>query len=347
MLFCAAKAADANAVVLTTFDAMKSIRSLFNTLFFAALLIHSGCNAQPQKSALPIAQPESVPSVSTVVYAEKSGEKLEADLYTPADSASNRAVVIFVHGGGFYTGTRKEDNIEHFCDSLSRAGYFAVNMSYRLYLKGQSFHCDQPNEEKIKAFATAVNDVRSLTQWLIDRADSLHIDPSRIFLSGSSAGAEAVLHAAYWSQSVYTEGPQLLENNFRFAGVCAFAGALIDTNLISSENAIPTLLYHGTDDPLVPYASAIHHYCPEDSPGGLPLHGSYSIFERMRQLNAPVRLVTRCGGKHGSAVTPIEDDIALILRFLRMAEREKSFAEHEIRHLGEDRERYGKWSHCD
>lgn len=326
---------------------MKRLWSLFTLLFFATLFIHPGCSAQPEKTAVTAVEHNNGESVTTIIYAQKEGASLEADLYAPADSAANGAVVIFVHGGGFYTGTRKEANIQHYCDSLSLAGYLAVNMSYRLYLKGQSFHCDQPNDQKIKAFATAANDIRSLTRWLIDHSDTLKIDPSRIFLSGSSAGAEAALHAAYWPQSAYTEGAQELNDDFRFAGVCAFAGALLDTSLISSQNVIPTLLYHGTDDPLVPYGSAIHHYCPEDSPGGLPLHGSYSIFERMRSLNAPVRLVTRCGGKHGSAVTPIEDDIALILRFLQMADQKKSFAEHEIRHLGEDRERYGKWSHCE
>lgn len=308
----------------------------------------AGCD-QPKPTELPVAEAQKSDSVSvtTHTYADK-GESLELDVYRQHhDRGVRQPVVIFVHGGGFYTGTRKESNIGHFCDSLARAGFTAVNMDYRLFLKGESFHCDQPIERKIMAFATAVNDIRSATRWLLEQSDSLKIDRDAIFLAGSSAGAEAVLHAAYWNRDTYPEKGAMLPEGFRFKGVMAFAGALVDEQLITSVNALPTLLYHGSCDPLVPYDFDIHHYCPEDTPGALPLHGSYAIYKRMREIAAPVRLVTRCGGKHGSAVTPIENDINDILRFLRMCLNNKPFTEHEIRYAGNNDCRYGKWQHCD
>ncbi len=285
--------------------------------------------------------------VTTHTYATK-GEELELDIYRKVRSEERlRGAVIFVHGGGFYAGTRKEDNIAHFCDSLARSGYVAINMDYRLFLKGESFHCDQPIARKIQAFATAANDIRSATLWILDHADTLRIDADAIFLAGSSAGAEAALHAAYWTSEQHQETGAVLPADFRFRGIMAFAGALEDDELITPENALPTLLYHGSCDPLVPYDYDIHHYCPENTPGALPLYGSYALYRRLREVDAPVRLVTRCGGKHGSAVSPIENDIPDILRFLRLCMNRQTFTEHEVRYVGKNNCRHGNWSHCD
>lgn len=280
----------------------------------------------------------------THTYDVRFRDTLELDVFQPARHDAPTPCVIFVHGGGFFTGTRKEKNIEHFCDSLARNGLVAINISYHLYLKGQSFHCDQASENKVAAFASAVNDLRRATAWVITHAEQLHIDPHRIYLAGSSAGAETVLHAAYWPQNSFLDEDQLLQDSFKYRGVMAFAGALVDTNLIDQSSMIPTLLYHGSCDPLVPYGSATHHYCPEETVGALLLHGSYSIYQRMSNLDATVRLVTACGGKHGSAVTPIERDIKDILDFIRRIENGIPFNEHEVR--GKSDCRYGDWDFC-
>lgn len=329
-------------------NALPSFSRLFSGLIAACMTSLVSCHGSPP---LPISSNSNLPSdsviVTTHVYANK-GKELELDLFRYSEPVIGlQPVVIFVHGGGFYTGTRKEDNIEHFCDSLAQGGYVSVNMDYRLFLKGESFHCDQPIERKIQAFATAANDIRSATLWLIEHSDSLKIDPNAIFLAGSSSGAEAVLHTAYWSPSKHAERGSVLPKAFRYRGVMAFAGAIEDDQLITAENAIPTLLYHGTCDPLVPYDYDIHHYCPENTPGALPLHGSFAIYKRLRALEASVRLVTRCGGRHGSAVSPIEKDIADILRFLQMCMTESAFTEHEVRYVGLNNCTYGKWSHCE
>ncbi|MFT5979577.1 MAG: dienelactone hydrolase [Flavobacteriales bacterium] len=268
-------------------------------------------------------------SFDTYVYSVRAGEALELDVYS--SSKEMAPTLLFVHGGGFYSGTRKEANIDHFCDSVSKAGFTVVNLSYHLYLKGQSFHCDQPSAKKIKAFESAAQDIRSALHFLIENDSALYVERSALMLSGSSSGAEAVLQAAF---APYGEGKMELEElipEFQFKAVMAFAGAMTDLHWINESNACPIMLYHGTCDDLVPYAYAAHHYCPDETVGALMLHGSYSIFEKYTSLNASIELVSACGGKHGSCIFPIEKEIDEVIQFMQKALAGEKFSKHRTR----------------
>ena len=106
-----------------------------------------------------------------------------------------------------------------------------------------------------KAIHMAVEDLFSATEFIIDNADELGVDPSEIVICGSSAGAISVMQAEYeicnrtsWAAS--------LPEDFRYAGVMSFSGAIL-----SREGKVdyrkftpaPTLMLHGTADGLVPY----------------------------------------------------------------------------------------------
>ena len=279
----------------------------------------------------------------TYTYTVRNDQPLELDVYSKSGEVA--PTVIFVHGGGFYAGTRKEKNIDHFCDSVSNAGYTVVNMSYHLYLEGQSFHCDQPAPNKVKAFESAASDIYSATLFLLENAAALNIEPDAIFLSGSSAGAEAVLQATF---APHNQDTALWEQypSFQYKGVMAFAGAMTSLDWIDQSSAIPVLLYHGTCDALVPYASAPHHYCPENTVGALLLHGSYSIYERYAELEKSCYLVSACGGKHGSCIYPIEKDITQILSFMDMVLKDTPFLEHRTRHVSDKACKYPSHNPC-
>src|SRR5690606_15036729 len=79
----------------------------------------------------------------TEIYAVKDGEELKLDIYTPLnDSMQARPLIIFMHGGGFGGGTRTNEAEVKFAEAAARKGYVAVQISYRLTRKGQSFGCD-------------------------------------------------------------------------------------------------------------------------------------------------------------------------------------------------------------
>ena len=249
----------------------------------------------------------------TVVYLEKPGEKLAMDIIAPAnDTERNRPVLLYVHGGGFSGGKRDHPNHIKFCETLAKKGYVAITMSYSLVMKGKSFSCDQLADVKIKTFRSAARDIAYATRYLIDNKSALGINEEQIVLAGSSAGAEAVLHAAYWKATWQKDGNAILDNDFRYGGVISMAGAIVDEKLVTAASAIPTQLFHGTCDNLVPYATAPHHYCDYEQPGYLILHGAQSIADRLNQLHKSYFLVTGCHGGHEWNNLPIREYTHLV-----------------------------------
>ena len=240
----------------------------------------------------------------TYTYSTKEGENLDLDIYLPEfDSELKRPTLIYVHGGGFSKGTRDREGIKEFCNNIAGYGYVVVSISYRLTRKGkpEGFGCDCPAEDKLNTFYAAVEDLQDATFFLIENREQFAIDPQKIIIAGSSAGAEAVLNTAY--QPPYCYG--LDSGPVSYAGVISMAGAIPDTTVIYDESAIPSLLFHGTDDNLVPYGTAPHHYCDKEKPGYIILHGSQTIANKMEKLEVPCWLHTTCGGGHEIANKPM------------------------------------------
>lgn len=253
-------------------------------------------------------------SIETYTYATKDGENLDLDIYLPNyDSDYERATIIYVHGGGFSQGVRNSEDIQEFCKQLSGYGYVVASISYRLTRKDQpgAFGCDCPTVDKLNTFQAAVEDVQDATFFLIENREQFGINPQKIILAGSSAGAETVLNTAY--QPPYCYG--LDSGPVSFAGVISMAGAIPDTTVIYDESAVPSLLFHGTDDNLVPYSSAAHHYCEKGAPGYLILNGSYTIAQKLNKLGTPYWLHTTCGAGHEMANIPMTEYFDEIVEF--------------------------------
>ncbi|HSM47459.1 MAG TPA: carboxylesterase family protein [Draconibacterium sp.] len=243
-------------------------------------------------------------NTETYTYSTKDGENLKLDIYLPQyDSEIERATIIYVHGGGFSSGKRDSEDIKEFCSQLAGYGYVVASISYRLTRKDKpgAFGCDCPADEKLNTFQAAVEDIQDATFFLIENREQFGINPQKIILAGSSAGAEAVLKTAY--QPPYCYG--LESGPVSFAGVISMAGAIADTISIYDESAVPSMLFHGTDDNLVPYATAPHHYCAENKPGFIILHGSFTIAQKLEKLNTPYWLHTTCGGAHEMSNKPM------------------------------------------
>ncbi|PHN04153.1 alpha/beta hydrolase [Flavilitoribacter nigricans] len=253
----------------------------------------------------------------TYTYATVDGEALYLDLYRPlGDTERNKPVILYVHGGGFSGGSRDGAGLVTFAEDFAKKGYAVASISYRLRMKGKGFGCDITAQEKIRTFQEAALDIRQATKFLLDRRQEFGVNPDQIVLAGSSAGAEAVLHAAYWKTSDLPANAVALPAGFRYGGVISMAGALVDPQLITESSAIPTQLFHGTCDNLVPYATAPHHYCQAGDAGYLILHGSRSIADRLQEIGKPFYIFTSCNGKHEWAGKPLADYRHIMLDFM-------------------------------
>ena len=113
-----------------------------------------------------------------------------ADIWYPDDSDEKRPVVVYFHGGGFIFGNKSSgDPMQKGqggvgkLEAIVKAGYILVNADYAL----------APQHR----FPAQIRQTDELIRYLLAKADKLHLDMSRVCLSGGSAGANmTVIYAA-------------------------------------------------------------------------------------------------------------------------------------------------------
>jgi predicted esterase len=182
------------------------------------------------------------------------------DVYNPAKSSQttyngkSKPAVIFMFGGGFIHGTRDDASYNKWFRQLTENGYRVISIDCRLGLKGSNKVGVAQVNVLDKAIHMAVEDLFSATKFIIENADQLGVDPSNIVISGSSAGAITVMQAEY-ELCNRTSWAQVLPEDFRYAGVMSFAGAILsrEGEVDYKVTPAPTLMLHGTADKLVPY----------------------------------------------------------------------------------------------
>jgi acetyl esterase/lipase len=119
----------------------------------------------------------------TATYANKAGKALKLDIYQPAkDTMLQRPVIIFMHGGGFSGGTRTNSAEVKFAQAAAKKGYVAVQISYRLTRKDQSFGCDYEAEGKMETFKLAAEDFMDAVNFMVQNKDKYRIDTSKIIV---------------------------------------------------------------------------------------------------------------------------------------------------------------------
>jgi acetyl esterase/lipase len=236
----------------------------------------------------------------TYVYDVKGADTLKLDVYTPDNikKSDSLSVVLWMHGGGFAGGSRASSDEVKFMEYLTEKGYIGISISYRLLLKEYKTGsgCDCPKTFKLDVFRQAAIDYLDAAKYIVENKNLLHIDSTKIIAGGSSAGAEGVLNAIYLKHFFVDDASKY--NDVHFAGVMSLAGALVNANYISEENAIPTVLFHGTDDNLVPVGKASHHYCKPNRLGYMILEGSEVIANKLHELYTSYYFHKVVGGRH-------------------------------------------------
>ena len=157
-------------------------------------------------------------------------------------------------GGGFIHGSRDDESYNSWFRMLTDNGYRVISIDYRLGLKGSNKVGIAQVNVLDKAIHIAVEDLFSATNFIIDNADHLNLDPSNIVISGSSAGAISVMQAEYEIANS-TAYASVLPQGFNYAGIMSFSGAILSRKGKVKYNTTPcpTMMLHGTADKLVPY----------------------------------------------------------------------------------------------
>jgi len=173
------------------------------------------------------------------------------DLYEPAgDTVTARPAIIWVHGGAFRFGSKTSPELVDQANVFARKGYVNASISYRLSPTG----ClgGAPLPACMEAMQMAQHDAQAAVRYLRAHATSLRIDPTRIAIAGTSAGAVTALHVAWGADDPGDSGNPGYPSHVRAA--VSLSGAKILGRAERGEP--PVLLFHGTADTVVPYAWA-------------------------------------------------------------------------------------------
>ncbi|MBK5288885.1 MAG: alpha/beta hydrolase [Acidimicrobiia bacterium] len=231
------------------------IRTRLLPLVALLVVVAAGCNwpNTPPPGAAPVRFRDPVFNAVTVTSNVSYGSAvngssqtidLKTDLYQPTgDTSTSRPAIIWVHGGSFCCGTKTSAELVDQANVFAKAGYFNASIDYRLESPG----CSGNRSNCILAIQEATADAQTAVRYFRTNAATYGIDPDRIAIAGSSAGAITALNVAY-STSEDTSG----------AGVrsaVGISGAQLVSGSISRGDAA-VLDFHCTTDPLVAYSWA-------------------------------------------------------------------------------------------
>src|SRR5215218_7872134 len=140
-----------------------------------------------------------------IVYAkapnwQNRGIDLKLDLVYPSEG-KKLPLVVYLHGGGFFDGTKEPDSA--FCRRLAQSGFVVANVDYR-----QGYDRSSPDNFVFalsQAIYRAQQDEAAALRHLAHHADTYPIDTSLIFISGGSAGGVTSLFSAYLTQKEWDQ----------------------------------------------------------------------------------------------------------------------------------------------
>ncbi len=220
------------------------------------------------KNATAIPKKPTYQSLLDVSYGDAEGKDNLLDAYYPDNHNHSTKVIVYIHGGSWNRGDKSEFPKQLIETLVGEKGYMVVSMNYRLVK-------DDKNR-----FPAQIEDVKKAIAFLSDKAKRYGFNGNEFALMGGSAGAHLAMLYAYkhdtskqvktvvnlWGptdltdKSVRADGSDANNTVIRFLGeadpkaqICIDASPLLH---LTKESAVPTLSFHGVEDPLVHVSQA-------------------------------------------------------------------------------------------
>jgi len=173
---------------------------------------------------------------------DHKGNSLELllDVYLPSAKVKpNGRVIVWVHGGGFRGGDRRQGYIVKLSRAFAEKGFVCISPEYRLR--------EDPWEDLPGTISDAVSDLYLALQWVAGHGKTYGYDPEEIIVGGGSAGGVLLNHLCF--------GQNKRKINQRIECFINLWGSPFNKALISGigKHDPPTLIIHGDKDELVPY----------------------------------------------------------------------------------------------
>jgi acetyl esterase/lipase len=253
--------------------------------------------------------PQGTKVIADLAYVTNGHDRQKLDLYLPEKAAAPTPVIVWIHGGGWVSGDKKENGAPGTVSHTAR-GYAVASINYRL--SGDAL------------FPAQIEDCKAAIRWLRAHASEYNLDPNRIGVAGASAGGHLVAllgatghlrdfdvgehldqssavqavndlfgptdllqmdaHALPGARLVHdapgSPESRLVGGPIQEPPYCDLAAKVNPISYVTKD-APPHLIIHGDQDPLVPH------------------HQSELLFATLQQHGVPVRFHTIKGAGHG------------------------------------------------
>lgn len=240
-----------------------------------------------------------------------AGEDNTLDAYLPENHSANTKIIVYLHGGGWTGGDKKEFPKQLIEELAGKLHYGVVSMNYRLIRDHQNIYPAQ------------LDDVKKALAFISSKAKKLQFDGSQFALIGGSAGAYLAMQYAYacdslrqiktvidlWGPTDFTDKKTRQENKDADEKVTRLLGEpdpaakiAFDASpyhQLTKASGIPTILFHGGQDPLVDVSQA------------------KKLHEKLTALNIPTRFELYPTEKHGMGLTASMDVLVKMIGWLK------------------------------
>jgi glycerophosphoryl diester phosphodiesterase len=204
-----------------------------------------------------------------IAYSADDKENI-LDAYIP-DNYENAKVIVYLHGSGWTGGDKKELPEMLINELVGKRKYLLVSANYRLIRDGKN------------RFPSQMEDVSKIFTFLTGSSDKYHFNGKEFALMGGSAGAYLAMLYAYGYDSA-----KQVKTVIDFWGPTDLADKVVqddkDANAkvvnllgesdpkakiyfdaspyyrLTKQTGVPTILFHGGLDPLVPVSQADKMY---------------------------------------------------------------------------------------
>lgn len=233
---------------------------------------------------------------SGIVYKTGGDYRLEMDIYSPKSVDKKMPTLVYIHGGGWYSGDKTTGAGQEDIPELVSRGYVVAAVNYRLAPKYK--------------FPAQIEDVKCAVRFLRANASKYGIDVDHIGVWGDSAGGHLAALLGVTSSSDDFDGPGWYDGeSAQVQAVASLCGPTDLTDFYERDNSYHIEHVFGTSDresQIISQASPLNHVSSDDPPF-LIVHGerdeivladqSRAFHDRLVSVGVPSILVIikNCG----------------------------------------------------
>ncbi|MFN4261622.1 MAG: alpha/beta hydrolase fold domain-containing protein [Gemmataceae bacterium] len=277
-----------------------------------------GCVSLPPLSLLPAQQAKTPVAGRTfrdLRYVSNGHDRHRLDLYLPAKGTAPYPVVVFVHGGAWFLGSK--DSVKGEALFLLEHGYAIAAINYRL-----SQHA---------LFPAQIVDCKAAVRWLRANAKEYQLDANRFAAMGSSAGGHlAAMLGTTGGVKDFDKGDNL-EQSSRVQAVVDWYGPTDFLQMGGWHNDAGSPESKLIGGPIQEHKEKAANanpitYVAKDNPPFLIMHGdkdstvpfnqSELLAEALKKASVEVNLVPMRGAKHGGPQFKSDEAKTMVAEFL-------------------------------